>query len=76
MKKRRSLATFAAERKTGPGPKCWVCQIPEVQEVNQGIKDGMRPVAIVDWLRDDCGYGEQATKQKLFNHTSNRHYLR
>lgn len=76
MSKRRNLADFAAERITKKGPPCWLCSIPEAREVNQGLRDGVKQAALLDWLRDDCGYGETATVHKVVNHLKNRHHLR
>ena len=55
--KRRSLAEFGANR---PARRvCWTCQLPEADEMAKAHRVlGISVPAIVEWLREECGYAE------------------
>lgn len=64
---RVSLADFAAA--TGRlRQKCWLCTIPEREEVEAARRNGVFVSTIVEWLREACGYGDLATPNKVNNH--------
>lgn len=73
--KRRSLAQAASARVVRPGPSCWLCSLPELKEIHEEHAKGVKVVAILEWLLEDCGYKE-ATKNRIVNHFGNRHHLR
>jgi hypothetical protein len=77
--RRKSLATYIEEhpRSTG-GVKCWLCSLPEVEEVNAAYRTGKASIpSIVRWLADQeqgPGYSE-ATYSKVKGHfVSYRHH--
>lgn len=68
--KRPSLAEFAKSQKPA-GIACWLCGIPEREEVEQAILTGAATQAAAwRWLRDACGYTE-ASANRISNHMTN-----
>lgn len=69
-KKRLALTEFAATHKNKPGTPCWLCGLPERDEIDAALKKGVPQPAIVAWLRQECGYAE-ATDNRVGNHARN-----
>ena len=68
--KRLSLIEYGAQQKS-PGAACWMCGIPERQEVEDAIfARTVTKAAATRWLRDVCGY-ELATPNRVDNHMYN-----
>ncbi len=53
--------------------KCWLCHIPQVEEVEAAAASGVTRTDIVDWLQSEegCNYGDEATLAKVTNHLKN-----
>jgi hypothetical protein len=65
---RLSLQEYAASAKSG----CWVCGIPEREEIDAAILAGTLVGVIVHWLVDIRGYARNvATRNKVRNHRDN-----
>lgn len=64
-----SLAAFAKTFVLKPGMACWGCGIPEAEEIATAYRAGVRPVAIIAWLREVRGYASDvATANKVRGH--------
>lgn len=68
---RPSLATFAETSRSKPGTPCWLCGIPERDEVDGAATAGVRKTVIRRWLAEVCGYGAEATVARVSNHVEN-----
>lgn len=52
MSKGPSLVDFAKSEELSRGPKCWLCTIPEREEVEQGVASGVvSRSAAMRWLK-------------------------
>ena len=68
---RQGIAEFAAKRKTDRNP-CWMCNIPERAEVEEAVLAGLvNKTDAMLWLKDECGYGDEATHNKVDRHFTN-----
>lgn len=59
------------------GPKCWLCTIPEREEVDEERRKRGRDcgvAAVVEYLRTI--HGDLATKHRVSNHFSEHHHER
>ena len=77
--KKTSLSDFA--KATPPnhgGVACWVCNIPEADEINAAYSNGTQAGIIQDWLIEHCGYDPgTATQAKIKGHFQNgKHHLK
>ena len=81
----KSLAAYAKANPQHHNGRCWMCNIPERDEVHAYCEalatDGQKrkgiPVrSIFLWLRDECGYAGTATYGKVHNHFQNNHHER
>jgi hypothetical protein len=68
---RRGLAEYAAEDNAANGVPCWLCNLPERAEVEAAFRGGVRKTTIRRWLEQECGYGKQATDNKVSHHLRN-----
>ena len=69
-KTRMSLVEYQTTQRSS-GSVCWLCSIPERQEVEDAVlRKGVTKMAAMRWLRDVCHY-EQATPNRIGNHFSN-----
>ena len=57
---RTPLKEFVA--KAVEASKCFLCSIPERQEIEEAKQGGAETKHIVQWLIDDCGYEEKKVK--------------
>lgn len=65
---RRSFEEFASDQPRS-GNQCWFCNIPEREEIERAVLSGRgSKAAAYRYLRDECGYGEQATPHRVDNH--------
>ena len=74
MATRRSLDQFVADENVLR--KCWVCSIPECDEVTLSMKTTplLGAVGIGKWLVKDCGYKpEEINIKALEAHKRNQH---
>jgi hypothetical protein len=85
-----SLMNYARKNPTHKGTPCWVCsqtQIVEVEEngnkvakpvidfINSGLKQGLYPTQIREWLINELGYNvQECTATRLANHKQRRHH--
>ena len=66
--KRQSLAEYGKTEGVAAGPKCWLCGIPEKEEVEQAVLSGqVTKAAAARWLKHVCGY-TQASIHRVDNH--------
>lgn len=58
------------------GKPCWVCGIPEREELERAKDAGVGPSAMQHWLINDCGYSKEiVTTNRLAGHfAKNKHY--
>ena len=75
MAKRATLAEFAAAHPTR-GSGCWMCTIPEREEIEEARRNRVQISVIVDWLNGECGYGDKATPNRVSNHLTNHAKIR
>lgn len=68
-----SLVAFAEARGRLQGRACWVCELPQVQEINAAWAGGVRAKAIVEWLDEEHGVKEPACYSRLVNHFTRGH---
>jgi hypothetical protein len=74
-----SLIDYAASGKglKKPGTQCWVCGIPERDEIDRCLREGMSVGVILRWLLDVRHYpSSEATRNKVQNHRNARHHER
>lgn len=67
----KSLEEFVGSEKKTKRTVCWVCNIPECQEIEEGFEKGIPVNTIVRWLKNECDYGTEATDDKVRNHKKN-----
>lgn len=66
-----SLKDYAGANPAGPR-RCWVCNLPEREEIDEGIRNGTTNGVIRRWLINVRGYIEtDATCDKLRRHREN-----
>lgn len=63
--KRLSLVEYAATHKRRNGSKAWMDGVPERDECVKAYQDGVSIATIRDWLADECGYGELASRNRV-----------
>lgn len=67
-KRRQSLVDYAATEVIERNP-CWMCHIPERVEVEEAVLlRGVTKRAALRWLQTKCGYGDEATENKIDRH--------
>ena len=60
-----------------PGTQCWLCGIPEREEVDICLRQDMSIGVILRWLIDVRGYKPaEATRNKVGKHRDARHHER
>lgn len=65
---RVSLVAFAEAEGARAGVACFLCGIPEREEVERAILSGqVSKAAAARWLRNACGY-EKASNSRVGNH--------
>lgn len=69
--KRLSLTEYAAENPLRVGQPCWMCAIPEREECEAASAAGMSKTVIMRWLENECGYGDEATSNRVSRHLLN-----
>lgn len=74
-KVKRSLTNFAKANPQHHNGRCWMCNIPERDEVHAAYVAGVPPKTIFLWLRDECEHPD-VTYAKVHMHLQNRHYER
>lgn len=73
---RKSLTDFAQVNPQHHNGRCWMCNIPERDEVHTAYASGAASFkTIYLWLRDECGHPD-VTQGKVHNHFQNRHHER
>jgi hypothetical protein len=67
--------TDYAEQHKDPKRKCWVCSLPQIDEVNEALRTGHNPGTIAGWLREDQGVdlGHNPLWQRISRHFKNGH---
>jgi hypothetical protein len=54
---------------------CWVCNLPQRDEINNGIRAGLRAAPIREWLINEIGVDPQiCTIRKISYHIGNSHH--
>jgi hypothetical protein len=54
------------------GKLCWLCGIPEREEIERVVLSGRgTKAAAYRYLRDQCGYGDEATTNRIDHHFAN-----
>jgi hypothetical protein len=79
MEKQMTLADYAASGQglKRPGTTCWICNLPEREEVDAALREGTSVGVIRRWLIDVRGYSEGlATRNKIENHRNKGHHER
>jgi hypothetical protein len=74
MTTRRSLGQFVAEENVYQ--ECWVCSIPECDEITNAMKTMSRigAAGIAKWLVGECGYtAEEVSHKAITTHKRNQH---
>lgn len=72
--KRKPLADYAKDNPPNQsGHLPWLRTIPEHDEVVAAYKAGTSPVVIFRWLRDECGYGDKVTRNKVDRYLNEHH---
>ena len=80
--KHLTLKDYAASGKglKKPGTPCWLCGIPERQEIDEAFRSEDPPTSetlIRRWLIDERGYApELVTPNKIHHHKSAGHHER
>ena len=54
-------------------PKCWVCGLPEREEIDQELRNDVAVSIIVRWLTYECGY-DDASADVVSGHKRRKHY--
>ena len=75
MTNKMSLEEF--EKKDGgkAGRQCWVCSIPEREEIDQALHRNASSGLILRWLLNERGYSKsEATRNKVANHKEKGHH--
>ncbi len=68
-KPKRPLEEFAAEVRAKKVARCWVCEIPERDDLEKNYAQGVPVGTLIRWLIEECGYSRQdATPGKFQNH--------
>ncbi len=71
----KSLVEYAKENPSRHGKSCWVCELPEAEEINIGIRNGLYPTQIREWLINECGYNKDiCSAAKLNCHKQRGHH--
>ncbi len=71
----KSLVEYAKENPAKRGAICWACGIPEAEEVNSGLRSGLYPTQIREWLVNECGYDVNVcTVAKIHMHKQKGHH--
>ena len=71
-KKRRSLQKFIHDEKQKTD--CFLCRIPEKEEIAEARKAGAKLKNIYNWLINECGYDKKVVnkaKSKMAIHLGN-----
>lgn len=73
----KTLVEFSKANPNPHGGKCWVCTLPEKNEIDEALRTGQsQPVQIREWLINECGYGSDVcTSTRIAGHVQRRHYV-
>ena len=70
-----SLAVYAKTHSVTSGKLCTVCNLPQAEEINEALRNGVGPTTILNWLREEVGLTE-VTESHVAGHKRRHHHQR
>jgi hypothetical protein len=68
-----SLADYAKTRSVKTGTLCTVCNLPQVDEINTAMKNGVGTATILKWLSEELEM-EGVTEGHVAGHRRRKHF--
>ena len=72
----KSLQAYAKENPPSRGKVCWVCELPQREEIDECLRNGMMQTTVREWLINEHGMDRSVCKITGLNyHISKDHHV-